>query len=248
LCFLLPVVTGHQFSSRSDQKFLCARHQSMLKILPESTRKSAMWTGTQIIAICGTKATLRRGKSMDFRGMKMMNFKLRIRKKFRNPNPRINAQTRMSNAEKTPCVRLFFWAFDRCALMIDDLPTLSSATPDCGSAGPSLALDEGVGDQVIVRSDLHAVKVGNAPDVLGWIFESLLKRFHAELPTISTTGSPDLPEFRCSHPLKVIALNSKLLTVKKGLAIHQLAHDVFVFWCNNKIRFHINRRLEVVHR
>jgi hypothetical protein len=46
----------------ADAIFLRDRHQSMFEKLPESTRKSAMWTVQDIIAIWVKKAMYRKEK------------------------------------------------------------------------------------------------------------------------------------------------------------------------------------------
>ena len=50
--------------------------------------------------------------------------------------------------------------------MEGDFPGGSASPPQGGSPGNSCALKEGVGDQIVVASDLHTVEVLRLPGVL----------------------------------------------------------------------------------
>src|SRR5262249_39992731 len=111
-------------------------------------------------------------------------------------------------------------------LVIDDLPSSVGPPPDGRPASHSRALKKRVRKQVIVTSDLEAMKIARLPDVFARVLVPFFQHVQHIRPAVAATGGADFPEVGLRHVLEIATCRSKLRTMKDGLATYELFQNV----------------------
>lgn len=153
--------------------------------------------------------------------------------------------TRLLFCSATPALIAFSVAnsLHEGSLVVNDLPALGSPSPDRRAAGDARALEEGVGQQVVVGGDLQAMEVAGFPEVFGRMGVPLLQLVQHELPAVAPARGADFPEPGFRHTLEVGASRPELWAMEDRLPLDELVQDVRYFWVRDQTRFHIAEHL-----
>src|ERR1700722_10023196 len=104
------------------------------------------------------------------------------------------------------------------ALVIQHLPAGSSSAPERGAARDALSLMQGVGNQIVVRGNLPALKIARQPCGFIRVRCAILQRVQHELAAVAPARGAHFPEIRIGHGLVVLARGAEFGMVKDRLA------------------------------